>query len=108
VSAAPTQPPEAPKGTKQGLIEYATQEAVEAHISPSTVRAVIDCETGGTWNPEIVGDHGMSFGLSQIYLPDHPDISRETAEDPYFAIQFLVRSVADGHGSMWSCYRELY
>lgn len=107
VSAAPTQPLAAPTGTKEELIAYATKEAVEANIVPSVAIAVIDCETGGTWNPEIVGDHGTSFGLAQIHLPAHPDISRETAENPYFAIDFLVRNLKEGKGNMWSCYRNL-
>lgn len=107
VSAAPTRPPQAPQGTKQELIAYATREAVQAHVDPATVLAVINCETGGTWASKIVGDHGQSHGLVQIYAPAHPDISLEKAEDPYWAIDYLVEELSTGRGSQWTCFREL-
>lgn len=106
VSAAPTQPPQAPTGTKEELIAYATNRAVEARIEPSVVLAVIDCETGSTWNPTIAGDHGKSHGLVQIYAPAHPDISLEKAENPYFAISYLVSELKQGHGNQWTCWRN--
>lgn len=103
MSAAPTQPPQAPKGTKEELVAYATSEAVAARIEPYTVLAVIECES--SWDTHAIGDHGTSFGLAQIHLPAHPEVSRETAEDPHFAIDFLVRNLKEGNGRMWSCYQ---
>lgn len=82
-------------------------------MNPEVVLTIIKCETAGTWNPkkqsdypnEADGGRELSFGLAQIHLPDHPDISLAQAEDPRFAIDFLVNNLAEGHGSMWSTYK---
>lgn len=103
-ASAPITPDEPPLSSKQ-MVAFATQQAVEAHISPSTVLSVISCES--SWDIHAVGDHGTSFGLVQIHLPAHPDVTREMAEDPEFAISFLVRNLAEGNGDMWSCFKML-
>lgn len=64
---------------------------------------IITCES--EWNPNAVGDHGTSFGLVQIHLPAHPEITKEQALDPAFSINYLKRELAAGHASQWSCYR---
>jgi hypothetical protein len=69
------------------------------------MEAVIKCESGH--NPNAVGDHGYSFGLVQIYLPAHPDISKEQALDPEFALDFLASHLANRQGYFWTCWRNL-
>ena len=69
----------------------------------TVVRWVINCESGG--DPKAVGDHGTSFGLVQINLPSHPEISREQAEDPVFALKYLQTELKAGRGNQWTCYR---
>jgi hypothetical protein len=59
-------------------------------------------------NPAAVGDYGTSFGVAQIHLPAHPDITRAEALDPFFSINYAAREFAGGNASMWSCYRKLY
>lgn len=54
-----------------------------------------------------VGDREQSFGLVQIHLPAHPNISREQAINPEFAVDFLAKSIKDGRIGMWSCARDL-
>lgn len=90
---------------------YATERALEANLSPGKVIQVINCETGGTWDPKIQskakyknGKQEQSFGLAQIHLPAHPKISYEQATDPYFAIDFLISSWKDGNQEWWTCY----
>ena len=85
--------------------EYATHKALEASISPATVLSVIECES--TWNPSARGDGGHSRGLAQIHDQYHPDVTDEMADDPRFAIDFLVSAVRNGDGSMWTCFRNL-
>lgn len=51
------------------------------------------------------GTQELSFGLSQIHLPAHPDISKEQAEDPDFAIDFLMKNITQGNAKIWTCYR---
>lgn len=83
--------------------------------------AIVNCES--QYNPTIqsrhvyhagnvpkgykVGDTEMSFGLVQIHLPAHPDISREQAINPEFATEFLAKNIKAGRIGMWSCARDL-
>ena len=52
----------------------------------------------------VYGERERSFGLVQIHLPDHPSVTHEEATDPQFAVRFLASNLAQGRGSMWSCY----
>lgn len=79
--------------------------------------AIIACESG--WNPNIqskhvyteknvpkgyrVGDREQSFGLVQIHAPAHPNITKEQALDPEFAIEFLAKNLKAGKHRMWTC-----
>jgi len=73
----------------------------------------VDKETGGTFDPMIQskviysfsnlkrgivkGTQERSYGLAQIHLPDHPDISRGQAEDIDFALNFIAKEYSLGH-----------
>lgn len=46
-----------------------------------------------------------SFGLSQIHLPSHPNVSKQEATDPHFAIEFMAKNIKSGRGRMWTGYR---
>lgn len=87
------------------MVLYTVEKAIEAGISPHTAIQVIACES--SWNEKAVGDGGTSFGLVQIHLPAHPEVSQRKAEDPEFAINFLVNALKNGDGWMWTCYRNL-
>lgn len=92
----------APLLTKEDMVAYATQEALEAQISPQEVLFVIQCES--SWNPAARGDGGHSRGLVQIHDQYH-DIPDEVADNPRFAIDFLVGNLEEGNGAMWTCHR---
>lgn len=49
-----------------------------------------------------------SYGLAQINLPAHPEISYAQATTPEFAIEFMAKEMADGKASEWSCWRKLH
>lgn len=102
---APILPPTPPLETKEELIAFATQEALAARVDPQEVLDIIQCES--QWNTHAVGDHGHSFGLSQINLPSHRAVSQEQAENPRFAIDFLVKNIATGNAHRWTCARLL-
>lgn len=63
------------------------------------------CESG--LNPASVGDHGTSFGLWQIHLPAHPDITKEQALDPVWSTRWAAQMFAKGYASRWTCARLL-
>jgi len=83
--------------------------------------AIISCESG--FNPSIqskhvyteknvpkgykVGDREQSYGLVQIHLPAHPNITKAQATNTDFATDFLAKNIAAGHASMWSCFKTL-
>lgn len=52
----------------------------------------------------VKGEQEYSFGLVQINLHYHPEITMEQATDPEFSISYLAEQLSLGHGSMWSCY----
>lgn len=83
-------------------------EAYAAHYG-IPARPLVDtllCESD--FNPDAVGDHGTSFGVAQIHLPAHPEITKEEALDPFFAIDYAASEFASGHASQWTCYKHLY
>lgn len=83
-------------------------EAYAAHngIPAAPLIATLACES--KFNPASVGDHGTSFGVAQIHLPAHPEITKTQALDPLWAIDWTAKEFALGHQGMWSCYRALY
>lgn len=58
-------------------------------------------------NPSAVGDADRSFGVAQVYLPAHPEITKAEALDPDFALDWSAREFSEGHQNMWTCYRDL-
>lgn len=73
-------------------------------VPTTTLSYVINCES--SFDPKAIGDDGTSFGLVQIHLPDHPDVTVDQAFDPIFAAQFLAKQIKARHGKMWTCYRR--
>lgn len=67
------------------------------------MRTVIGCESH--FNPNAVGDHGLSRGLVQIYGPAWPEITDQEALDPEFSTRFLAEKLSEGQGNLWTCYR---
>lgn len=58
--------------------------------------------------PDPKGPNGRedSWGIAQINLPYHPDVSREEATNPDFALNFMAKHFALGKQSMWTCYKK--
>ena len=67
------------------------------------------CRHGeSTWDADAIGDGGHSIGLVQIHLPSHPEVTREQAKDPAFALNFIVDEFQNGNEWKWSCWRMMY
>lgn len=80
--------------------------AVRYGIEAAPLVATLSCESH--MRADAVGDKGQSFGLAQIHLPAHKDITKEEALNPFFAIDWSAREFSLGHQSLWSCYKKLY
>ena len=76
------------------------------NVPTTTLDKVVSCESGYGEYQE--GDHGTSFGLSQIHLPAHPDITKQQAYNPFFSLNYMASEISKGHGSMWTCYQKYF
>ena len=63
--------------------------AKEEGVDPALALSIAHVETGGTFNPNAVGDNGNSFGLFQIHRPSHPDYKGGT--DPEANARYGIR-----------------
>lgn len=59
------------------------------------------------YNANAVGDHGNSYGVWQINLPSHPNISKEQALDPWWSTEWAAQQFAANKQRMWTCWRKL-
>lgn len=104
----------------QGITERSTailklvdKYGKQYNVSTSTMLAVMKCENRD-FDPTLQSYHvknGVredSWGLSQIHLPSHPNVSLEQATDPEFSVEFLAKHLSQGQGKMWTCYRQIY
>jgi hypothetical protein len=86
----------------------AVVNAILAATSNTQVQAAMlmgsKLESG--WSATAVGDQGTSFGPFQIHLPAHPGVSSAEAENPSWAVNYMLPAYEDGvskvPASMWS------
>lgn len=50
------------------------------------------------------GGREESWGLSQIHLPAHPDITKEQATDAQWALDWTAKEFSKGRASQWTCW----
>lgn len=104
--------------TEEQVIALVKKYAQPLHVNQKSMLETIRCEAkkneDGTYDPlgqsEVLrpdGTQEKSFGLVQIYLPDHPEITKAQAQDPDFAISFMASEFSAGHASAWSCWKLL-
>ena len=87
-----------PTTIPEKIVYYSNQYGV----SVSRMNKIIRCESG--YNPQAHNPNGEnSWGLVQINLKAHKNITIEQATDPDYAINYLAKNLAEGRGSMWTC-----
>ena len=99
--------------TEERIKQEVLERSKERGVSYDQVWNTIMCESHGSTTVQSKhrrpdGTREQSFGLVQIHLPAHPNVSYEEAIDPEFAIQFIVENFAAGRQRMWTCWRQLY
>lgn len=96
-------------------IEMEYQRAADRHTVSffqmwTTVQCenpVLDPKLQSYWDdPKGPNGRENSWGLSQIHLDYHPTVSREQAQDPAFAAEFMASKFAQGKASLWTCWRD--
>lgn len=56
------------------------------------------------------GKRERSFGVAQINLDAHPDITEEQAKMPQWSLSWMAQQFARGDigKEQWTCYRDIY
>lgn len=72
------------------------QAAAQAYGLPAEILDLIITDES-SWNPHAVGDNGSSYGLAQIHLPAHPDVTQQQAQDPTFAIFWTAKELGQAY-----------
>ncbi len=62
-------------------------------------------KAGNKWG-FTAGTQEKSYGVAQIHLPDHPQITLEQAYDPDFSIKFIAIEFSKGNQKQWMGYAE--
>jgi len=77
---------------------------IEPELADTLIR-LAHCES--TLNPEAIGDNGNSYGLYQIFLRWHPDVTLDQAQDIDFATRWTANKIRHGQGDLWSCWSKI-
>lgn len=109
---------------QESVKTYAAQVAEEYGLNVERFLATLACENhfkakGQSQHPQLQkiplwyvmqGDplKEQSFGSAMINLPSHPTVTKEMAEDPYFAIPWMADKWVKGYARWWSCYQDLF
>lgn len=83
-----------------------TSYAIHYGISAQPLIDTLRCESN--FDASVVGDKGTSFGVAQLHLPAHPDITKKQALDPLWSINWAAQQFAQGHQHLWSCFNKIY
>ena len=78
--------------------------AYKYNVPEKTMFKIISCESSFNPNNHTESSRENSWGLVQINLKAHPEITKEEAVDPDFALTYLAKNLSEGRGGMWTCY----
>jgi soluble lytic murein transglycosylase-like protein len=97
-----TAPPvhETPSGNLHTL---ATQIAKANGLDPYVFKLIITNESH--WHPRIVSPTG-DYGIVQIHLAAHPEVTKAEAFDPVWSMQWMAAQWKAGKAREWTTYRE--
>lgn len=98
------------------LYDIAKHIAAEYDVNFDHMWATINCEDPSldpkqqSTFPDPKGPNGRedSWGLTQINLPSHPNITKAEAEDPVFSFTLMAQNFADGHPTVYHCFKNLH
>ena len=93
-----------PKQTTPEQIKLSLVNVSKKYGLDETFIKIAECESG--LSPNVIGDGGLSFGLWQIHLPSHPEVTKEQALDPEWATEWAVKKFLT-NPKIWTCYRLL-
>lgn len=69
-----------------------------------TLQSGLKYKEGNRWGFP-AGTLEKSYGVAQIHLPDHPEISYEQAIDPEFSVAYMASEFSKGRAWQWMGYK---
>lgn len=96
---------------KESLRDYAIYVSSKEGLSVGAFLATLKCEgdfyNGQSYVKKIGGPNGRedSWGVAQIHLPSHPEISKEQALNPFWSINWMADEWLKGNEWKWTCYK---
>ncbi len=94
--------------TVEALIHYA---AAFYGVDYAQLYGTLKCESsvhGIPFDTNAIGDAGTSFGIAQIHLSSHPDVSKVQAMDGLWSIYWTAKEFHAGRAWQWTCWRIKY
>lgn len=95
-------------------IEVLVRTAQAKYGLSDTFYRTLKCESDGWQNVQSYiahagGPNGRedSWGVAQIHLPDHPEVTKTEAMDPLWAVDWAAEEFAGGNAHLFSCYNAL-
>lgn len=92
--------------TSSTLKAYIASEAQEYGVNPALANCIVEHES--QFQPGRIGDignrNGASYGLWQIEVKQHGDITVDEALNPATATQWALQKIASGSVAIWSTY----
>lgn len=97
--------------TKDNLEKLVLAIQAKYELSSSFYRT-LSCESAGFKDPAIQsgwyhnGIREESYGVAQINLPSHKDITKSQAIDPEWAVIWAAKEFKAGRQYQWSCWKQ--
>ncbi len=94
------------------LHEYLHSQSIKHGVNPELVDKVITCESNWKnvqsrlYNKKD-GGRELSYGIAQIHITAHPEITKADALNERFAIRYITSEIAAGRGKQWTCYKKI-
>lgn len=104
--------------TLEEVSKIIEKNSTKYHVKFNSLLQTIICESpksdDGLFDPsgqseftDEAGKREESYGITEINLPSHPDITKEQATDAEWSIEWMTQQFAAGKASMWTCWRDL-
>jgi len=95
------------KDKSDAILKLIEKYATEYDVSYEAMKKTVKCESN--FQPKVKSNYAneRSYGLAQIHLPSHPQVSKKQATDPHFALEFMAKKFAAGDHHLWTCWRLL-
>jgi soluble lytic murein transglycosylase-like protein len=99
-----TDKPVQPEPTPGFYKKYVEAEAKLYGVNPETADFIVEHES--RFDPAAIGDSSSSFGMWQINLPSHPEITQTEALDYRWSTEWAMTQIIAGRVNQWSTWRH--